>query len=323
MQILTQYEREQIAYSLKLKRGPREIGRLLKRNHSDIVRELQRNRSPDGTYDPVRAQKKADVRAKKTNIRKLSSDWQLHDWVERKLKRGWSPERIAGRLKAQPPKAVRGATISHEQIYEYIYQGDGRFEGWWRYLVRKQPKRRPQHGRKPRKPKIPERISVHDRPEEIDARRRIGDWESDLAAFRKQRQALSVQYERRCMFTRLHRVANKTAEENAQAIAKTLDAFPLLSHSVTFDNGSENAGHARLRDTFELATFFCDPYSAWQKGGVENVIGLIRRYLPKTTDLATVTDAELQAVEDSLNNLPRKKLNYLTPNEALAGALNS
>lgn len=102
MQILTQTEREQIAYSLKLKRGIRAIARLLKRDHTVIIREVARNRLPDGTYDPLRAQKKADLRARKTNGRKLETDWVLHDWVAGKLRAGWSPERIAGRLTHRP-----------------------------------------------------------------------------------------------------------------------------------------------------------------------------------------------------------------------------
>lgn len=133
-----------------------------------------------------------------------------------------------------------------------------------------------------------------------------------------------MQYERKFMITKFHRVVNRTAEENNRAIRETFDGLPLeLRKSLTFDNGSENVCHAKLRDTFQLDTFFCDPYSAWQKGGVENTIGLIRRYLPKNTNLATVTDDELQAIEDRINNRPRKKLNYLTPNEALGVALNS
>lgn len=324
MQILTQYEREQIAYSLKLKRGVRDIARLLKRDPGVICRELGRNRLPDGTYDPARAQKKADLRARKTNRRKLETDWRLHDWVAGRLHDGWSPELIAGRLKEGPPQRLRGARVSHEQIYQYIYQGEGRWEGWYQLLHRKHRRRQRRYGRKPQKVRIPERVSIHDRPEEIEKRGRCGDWESDLAAFRRQRQALSVQYERHLMAIRLHRVADKTAEENEDAIAKTLDALPAaLSRSMTFDNGPENVCHRRIRDRFHLDTFFCDPYAAWQKGGVENAIGLIRRYLPKETDLATLTDVELHAVEEKLNNRPRKKLNYRTPNEALGVALNS
>ncbi len=325
MQILTQYEREKIAYSLKLKRSTRDIAKAIGRSdHSVIVRELNRNRLPDGTYDPVRAQKKANLRAKKTNRRKLETDWRLHDWVAQQLKQGWSPERIAGRLKHHPPAPLKGATISYEQIYEYIYDGEGRWEGWYQLLHRKHRRRRFRCGRKPQTDRIPERVSIHDRPRVIDERARVGDWESDLALYRKQRAALAVQYERLLMITRLHKVINRTALENEQAVNQTLAGLPsALRQSLTFDNGLENVCHTSIRDTFQLDTFFCDPYAAWQKGGVENAIGLIRRYLPKTTDLATVTDDELKRIEDRLNNLPRKKLNYLTPNEALAGALNS
>lgn len=324
MQILTQVEREQIAYSLKLKRGVRTIARLLQRDHSVIVRELRRNRLPDGTYDPLRAQKKADFRARRTNHRKLETDWRLHDWVEKQLREGWSPELIAGRLREHPPQEVRGETVSHEQIYQYIYAGEGRWEGWYHFLHRKGRRRRTQRGRKPQQPRIPERVSIHDRPRVIDEHGRLGDWESDLTLYRKQRSALSVQYERTLMLTQFHRVANKTAEENARAIAETLTRFPRrLVRSLTFDNGSENVCHTAIRERFTLDTFFCDPYAAWQKGGVENAIGLIRRSLPKAIDLSTLTDDDLRQVQEKINNRPRKKLNYQTPNEALAGALNS
>lgn len=324
MQILTLYEREQIAYSLKLKRGIRDIARLLKRDPGVVCRELKRNRLPDGTYDPTRAQKKADLRARKTNHRKLETDWRLHDWVEKKLTEGWSPELIAGRLKEYPPPEVRRASVSHEQIYQYIYEGEGRWEGWYHLLHRKGRRRRTRQGRKPEKTPIPERVSIHDRPLVIDERLRLGDWESDLTLYRNQRAALSVQYERTLMLTRFHRVADKTAAENGRAIVKTLEAFPPdLVRSLTFDNGSENVCHTRLRDMFNLHTFFCDPYASWQKGGVENANGLIRRYLPKTTDLATLTDSALERIQEKINNRPRKKLNYQTPNEVLGVALNS
>jgi transposase, IS30 family len=324
MQILTLFERQKIEFYLRCKYGIREIARHLERDHSVVSREIRRNLNRYGRYVSQDAQRKADFKARQTNHRKLETDWRLHDWVDKKLKSGWSPELIAGRLKEHPPKNLQGLSISHEQIYEYIYEGEGRWEGWHHYLVRKQPKRRQQKGRKPQKTKIPERISIHERPLEINRRERIGDWESDLALFRKQQEALSVQYERTLMLTRLHRVENKSAEENTLAIATTLDAFPSqLQHSLTFDNGLENVQHIMLKERFGVDTFFCDPYSAWQKGGVENTIGLIRRYLPRHTQLATVSNAQLQAIEDRLNNRPRKRLNYLTPNEALSGALNS
>ena len=325
MQILNLYERERIAYYLRLKMGVREIARRLRRDPGVISRELKRNRARDETYTASVAQHWADRRAIKTNTRKLESDDELHDWVEQKLKHGWSPQLISGRLKEQAPSRLNGESISHEQIYTYIYEGEGRYEGWYHHLHRKHFRRRPRHSRKKQaKTLIKERVSIHDRPAIIDARERYGDWESDLALYRRQKPALSVQYERKAMLTRINRVANRSADENEQALTKTLEAVPSrLAQSLTQDNGLEGGCHTKIRDAFHVQTFFCDTYSAWQKGGVENTIGLIRRYLPKNTDLATISDADIYAIQEKINNRPRKKLNYLTPNEAWGVALNS
>ncbi len=325
MQILNLYEREKIEFSLRIKRTLRDIAKVLDRDPGVISREIKRNTVPGKKYDAAKAQAKADRRARNTNKRKLETDYLLHDFVEKKLKEGQSPELIAGRLKHHPPKELNGAYVSHEQIYEYIYQGEGRYEGWYHYLVRKHPKRQQQYSRKKQaKTLINERVSITERPAIVNERKRFGDWESDQAQFKKQRERLSVQYERKAMITRMHKVADKTASENEQAIAKTLEELPAdLAKSMTFDNGSENVCHTTIRDVFNLETYFCAPYAAWQKGGVENAIGLIRRYLPKTTDLATISDEEIHTIQEKLNNRPRKKLNYLTPNEALSVALNS
>lgn len=329
MQILTFYERQRIEYYRRLHVGIRDIGRRMKRNHSDIVRELRRNTILGERYSAVKAQAKADRRATKTNKRKLEINEPLHDFVESELKKGWSPELIAGRLQGDDaPPHLHGATVSHEQIYEYIYDGPGRYEGWYHHLIRKHRRRHPKRGRKPHKVLIPELIPITLRPDIVEQRQRFGDWESDQMQFYKQAERLSVQYERKGMLTRLHRVTNKTADENERAIMKTLEPFPEeYQHSMTFDRGSENTCHTNIRDAFRMGTFFCVAYAAWQKGGVENTIGLLRRYLPKKTDLATLTDDELHTIQEKLNNRPRKKLNYKTPNEvlraSLGGALNS
>lgn len=325
MQILTFYERERIEYYRRLKLGVRDISRRLIRDPSIISRELKRNLDRNGKYSATVAQRKADFKSHRTNKRKLETNWQLHDFVANKLKLGWSPELIAGRLKSKSPPELKKARVSHEQIYQYIYEGEGRFEGWYHYLHRKRSVRQKRHNRqKQAKTLIKERISIEFRPEIINERLRVGDWESDLALFKQQTQALSVQYERKLMLTKFHRVQNKSAIENEQAIIKTIDGLPLeFSKSITFDNGTENTCHTKLRDNFNLETFFCHTYSAWQKGGVENTIGLIRRYLPRTTNLAMISDETLHLIQERLNNRPRKKLNYLTPNEALGVALNS
>lgn len=324
MQILRYDERQKIEYYRRLKFGHRDIARRLGRDHTVIGREIHRNTKDGKRYEAAAAQKLADQRATKTNHRKLEVDSVLHDYVVARLKDGWSPEQIAGRLKTNPPRELAGVVVSHEAIYDYIYAGPGRWEGLYPYLRRKQKKRRPKRGRKPQKNSIPERISIQERPTLINERLRVGDWESDTVVMRQKRgDGLSVQYERKLKLTRMHRVHDRSAGETAQAIWQTLDSLPQdLMKSITFDNGLEGSCHLTFRTSYGIETFFCDAYASWQKGGVENTNGLIREYFPRGTNLAMVTNAEIQAVEDRLNNRPRKALNFQTPNEALAQYLN-
>ena len=330
MQILTYYERQRIEYYSRLKLSTRAIARKLKRDHSVIGRELRRNTKPGKRYSAQEAQRLADLKAKKTNKRKLEKDYFLHDFVISRLKDGWSPEQIAGRIKNNPPRELQGISVSHEAIYQYIYEGDGRWEHLYPLLRRKQSKRRKKLGRKRHKTRILERISIHQRNPEINERKRFGDWESDTVEFRRKKQEkLSVQYERKARLVRMHRVLNKTAEETEHALRKTIESLPQeLFQTMTFDNGTEGVNHRVIRDEYGIATFFCDSYASWQKGGVENANGLIREYLPLDTDLSGYTDYEIYTIQERLNNRPRKVLEYKTPNEVIndyyltSGALN-
>lgn len=135
-----------------------------------------------------------------------------------------------------------------------------------------------------------------------------------------------MQYERKSMLVRLHLVMNRSAEETREAIMRSIESLPVeLWKSLTFDNGGEGVCHVNLRRDFNLDTYFCDPFASWQKGGVENVNGLIRQYLPRTTNVSVLTDGDIHEVQERLNNRPRKSLDYLTPNEVIreqSGALN-
>lgn len=331
MQILTFVQRQWIEFYNNRKQGPREIGRFLRRDHTVISRELKRNTKPGKKYSAITAQKLADFKAKKTNKRKLDTDKELHDYVVKKLREGLSPDEVAGELKNYPPKTLKGKTISYEAIYDYIYNGEGKWESLYYHLRKKHRQRRKQHSRKSHKVIIPERVSIHMRPNVINERKREGDWETDSMKFKKQKTSLSVQYERKLMLARIHRVTDGTAEETEQAISKSIESLPNeLFKSLTWDNGTEGVCHTNIRDDYNIETYFCDPYSSWQKGGVENLNGLIREYLPRTTDMTTITDEDIYRIQEILNNRPRKKLGYLTPNKALAaftnqlsGALNS
>jgi IS30 family transposase len=283
-----------------------------------VSREIRRNGGHLG-YIARLAQEAADRRAGKTNKRKLDKDPILLEYVRDQLIEGWSPEQIAGRLKEHPPPKLRGESISYEQIYQYIYT-DGRDKAGkhlFRYLRRKKPFRQKKHSRKANKITIKGRISILERPEDINIKETFGHWESDTI-FGKNHKGSSVQYERKSQLLRINKLPNLKAESTKEAITKSIESLPnWLWLSITHDNGPENAQHMILRDEYNVRTYFCEPYKSWQKGGVENMNGLLREYLPKKVDLNKISDDEINIIQEKLNNRPRKSLNFLTPNETI------
>lgn len=324
---ITYCEREKIELYLKMGKSHRWIGKRLCRSHTDISREVKRN---SGIYSPYRAadaQKIHEARQRKKNKKKLEKFEykKVKEFVVENLKNDLSPEQIAGRLKERRPLFLGGLTVSHESIYQYIYNGEGRFEYLYPHLRTKRHKRQRRFDRKKRnKIKIKDIISIHLRPEEINSKSRIGDWETDSMIFSKQKNTLSVQYERKAMLCRLRKLKSKEAEETENAIAGSIKSLPNeLWKSITRDNGLENAKHLNTLNIFNVQSYFCDTYSSWQKGGVENLNKLIRQYLPRKTDMSKISDEEIRAIQERLNNRPRKSLNYLTPNEVIAEYIES
>lgn len=316
---ITLYEREQIESWLRLKKKKKWIAIKLGRDYSIIKREIKRNSGEILPYNAQLADGYARRRKRKTNKRKLEK-WQnekLKKFVEDKLNDDWSPEEIAGRLKDHLPdelKDCKDKTVSYESIYNWIYDGDGKIGGLYKKLRRKQKIRKRRFARKYRSKTIKERVSIHKRPEIVKKRERIGDWETDSVIF-SGKSILSVQVERKIKLCRLHKCEDKSAIRSEEALRDSIESLPQnFWLSITRDNGSENV----LHNETEIPSFFCDPYSSWQKGGVENLNGLIREYFPKKSNLDTVTEREVYEVQEKLNNRPRKVLNFLTPNEVLA-----
>ena len=309
------YDRQKLEYWLRTKMSIRKIAKLMRRDHSVIVRELKRNSLKGRTgYRADLAQRIFEQRRRKQRKGKLDKYPKLKEYVVQGLKNEWSPDAIAGKLKLEGKKE----TISHESIYNYIYNKDGRWEGLFQYLRQGKNKRQKRYGRKTSKSLIFDRVSIHLRPEYINERKRYGDWESDSVIFSKQKTALSVQSERKSKLIRMHKVKNKSAEETANAIVKTIESMPKeLLLTMTFDNGTENTQHTEIKKEYGVDTYFCDSYASWQKGGVENANKLIRQYLPRKTDLNKLTDRDIYDIQEKLNNRPRRCLNYLSPNEVI------
>lgn len=317
---ITLYEREQIEVWLRWGRKKKWIAHKLNRDYSIIKREIKRNSGEHLPYIATDAQYFASRRKKKTNTRKLEK-WQnekLTKYVKGLLEDGWSPEEIAGRLKEYPPeelKRCKDKTVSYESIYNWIYVGEGRFEGLYKKLRRKQKIRQRRFARKKQvKTTIKERVSIAQRPEIVAERKRIGDWETDSMIFSGQ-SILSVQFERKTKLCRIHKCEDKTAVRSEEALRDSIESLPQnFWLSITRDNGSENVLHHET----EVPSYFCNTYCSWQKGGVENLNGLIREYFPKKSNLDKIENRYVYAIQEKLNNRARKALNYLTPNEVLA-----
>lgn len=321
MQPITLYERQQIEAYLRMKKKKKWIADKLVRDYSIIKREIKRN---SGEYLPYRAadaQYYAERRARNTNKRKLlkPKNQKLKEFVDRKIKEDWSPEEIAGRLLEHPPIGIT-ETVSHESIYDYIYNGAEKHEHLYEHLRTARKQRQKKFSRKKQGNTLKNRVSIHERPIGINEKKEYGHWETDLVEFgRNQKGVLSVKYERKGMLCRLHKVEGKSAKENEDTITETIESFPhYWFKSVTRDNGNENAKHQKTLRDFKVQSYFCDPYCSWQKGGVENLNKLIRQYLPKHADFEKVTVQDILTVQEKLNNRPRKSLNYLTPNEIFA-----
>lgn len=310
-QYLTYGDRLQIEFWLRQESNVKQIAEKISKDRSVVWREIKRNSGDYFPYYADHAQYFAERRASKTNVRKLVKNQALHDYVIEKLNEDWSPEQISGRLKEFPAERPDGLTVNHETIYQFVYE----VEPWlYHKLPQQRWTRREHNSRKERKPVIPNRIPIGERPEIVNERGEIGHFESDSIVGKRHKQGLSVQYERTIQLIKLHRILNFGASETLLAIQTTLASLPDgFVKSLTFDNGSENVKHEELG----VPTYFCEPYKPWQKGGVENANKLIRRYVPKGTDLRKITDHRLREIEQKLNSRPRKKLNYKTPQEKL------
>lgn len=307
---LTCKERDLIGIMLAEGRSLGDIARRIGRNKSTVSREVLRNGSRTRKdYYPLRAQSRNDKRRSKSRkIGRLKND-EIRDYVERKLKLKWSPELISGRLQK------KGLVISHESIYQWIYNEKPEYITC---LTRRHRRRkRKGTGKKGHKYNIPQRVGIESRPGSANDRREAGHWEVDTAFFHHMREVLHVMSERKTRYTMLTKMKDITSEENRGAMIRRHTYTPLhLRKSFTYDNGRENSHHTYVNTNLGTQSYFCNPGRSWEKGTVENTIGVIRRILPKKTKFNNITEEEIKALEDWLNDRPRKCLKFQTPREA-------
>ena len=296
---LTQTERYQIYALRKAGQTQKQIAVILKRSESTICRELQRNTGGRG-YRPKQAQKKA-VERRAINAHRVDEEvWQ---YAKERLLEQWSPEQISGH-----------AAISPETVYQRIYADKVCGGVLWKNL-RCQKKRKKRYGKMERRGSIPNRLFIEDRPAIVEKRCRIGDWEADTLIGKNHRQAIVSLVERKSGFTLIRKVERKTAQAVSDAMIDLLKPHRKKVHTITSDNGKEFARHEAIATKLKAGFYFAHPYASWERGTNENTNGLIRQYFPKNRDFTTITQQEIDKAMNRLNNRPRKRLGFKTPNQ--------
>ena len=292
----------------------------LGRAPSTLSRELARNYPEERRrYAPRLAQERARECIRSRGVRPRLKYVFTRDYVHRKLAAGYSPEQIAGRLAVD-----HDCHISPEAIYQYIYTqyargGYGTCVGadLRIYLKRRHKVRHRKH--------IPyalergcirNRISIDERPEAVARRREPGHWEGDSMVSRKSTEGLNTLVERTSGLVLISKINDSTAEATTRAVVRKLARIPQrLRRTLTLDNGHENAGHETIATRLTTNIYFAHPYHSWERGTNENTNGLIRHYLPKGTDFATISESVIRTIERRLNTRPRKRLGWRTPLE--------
>jgi len=292
-----------------------EMAKALHRSKSTVSRELSRNGTPlRGLYCPCQAQDKSDERRSQASRRPRIRNDKIRAYIREKLKLGWSPEIIAGRL----PLEHRGLRVSHEAIYQYLYDRRTKDRKDLIQLLRRAHRMRKLKGlgRKVRKTKIPNRIPIEARPKAVDSRRYYGHWEGDTMESQKSPPVLNSLTERKSRLLLLTKLERKAAGETKRAVVRRLAGFPsALRKTITLDNGTENTLHEEITTEIGTKCYFARPYASWQRGTNEQTNGMVRWFLPKGTDFRNITEEEIAEVESRINNRPRKCLKYRTPLE--------
>ena len=312
-------ERERISRGIAAGESNAQIARAVGRHRSTIGREIGACGRQRRLYRAVTAERKAFERASRPKLTKLSSSPRLRAAVETGLQERWSPEQISARLKLEYPSDPE-MRISHETIYRSLYvQSRGELRRQLTAQLRTGRRTRRARGRPERRGRIIDMIPISERPAQIEDRAVPGHWEADLLLGAYGRSAVATLVERHTRYVLLARLGNdRTTEHVIEALKQRIRELPVhLRRSLTCDQGREFAAHKNFTLETGIDVYFCDPHSPWQRGSNENTNGLLRQYLPKSTDLAARSQVELDEIAAQLNGRPRKTLDWLTPAEKM------
>jgi IS30 family transposase len=316
MHHLTAAQRGNIEILLQEKYTNKQIAEKLHKHPSSIGREIAKGRDGSSIYKAFVAQVAYETNRKRCKqIPKLDhpANWRLRSVIVSYLQRGWDPAQVAGSLRNDPAWQALPRVVCAETIYHWIYTSAFAIaEKLYQYLRYGRKRRTKQKGRNAHRSKIPNRVSIHERPQVVADKSRLGDWEGDSVVY-THLHAINTLNERVTSLVAFTKLEQKTAVLTAQAVIRKLRHYE--AHSITFDNGSEFTQHERITQALGIAVYFADPYSSWQRGANENSNRQLRAYLPKRTDIRRLTQKELDNIAWELNNKPRKRLQWHTPQE--------
>lgn len=317
MKHLTVEQRYSIYVMLQIPMTQKDIAEAIGVHKSTISREIKRNCDMrSGRYLMDLAQRKADKRKADKRHKEIFTT-EMQQRVIKLLKRGFSPEQIAGRSKLEGKSMV-----SHETIYLWIWE-DKRNSGTLHKLLRRKGRKYAKRGSKNAgRGFIPNRVDIDERPQVVELKERFGDLEIDTIIGKNHKGAILTINDRATSRVWIRKLTGKEAVPVAKITAWALRKVKNLIHTITADNGKEFAKHEEIAQKLKINFYFCKPYHSWERGANENTNGLIRQYIPKGTDFSEVTNKQIKRIENILNNRPRKRLGYLTPNEKFKRIIN-
>lgn len=316
MSHLTAAQRGNIETLLQEKYTNKEIARRVGKDPSTINREVRKGLDGRGIYHAWIAQTAYEANRKHCKqIPKLDNpaNHRLRSAIVACIQQGWDPAQTAGRLHDDPVWRDLPAVVCAETIYHWIYTSAFAIgEKLYQYLRYGKKKRTKHTGRSAHRSKIPNRVSIHKRPEVVDTKGRLGDWEGDSVLY-SYKHAINTVNERVSSLVAFTKLTRKTALQTAEAVITRLSQF--VAYTITFDNGTEFTAHGLITEALGVNVYFADPYSSWQRGANENSNRQLRAYLPKRSDIRSLTQKELDNIAWELNNKPRKRLMWHTPQE--------
>lgn len=307
---LTSEERYMLAALRRQGLNQSQIARALGRHRSTVCREVKRNSTrADGRYRAFTAQERTNGRRSRSrrNQRFTARDFAL---VDELLRRQWSPEQVAGHLRREGR-----LPISHETIYRHVWRDKREGGTLYTHLRGARKKRRKRYGAYDSRGRLAGKRSISERPEEVEARGRVGHWEADTVAGAGSRDCVVTLVERKTGLVLIGKLADRTADSLSRRAVSLIRRYRGRVQTVTADNGTEFHDYERVERLTGAAFYFARPYHSWERGSNENANGLVRQYLPKGASMAGLTQRRCNAIARRLNTRPRKRLGFRTPLE--------